>query len=329
MGWFLYGKFLRKTTIFLLIIVLVILIPVLRDFYYDIKEIESIGSLESPMEDISYQESEPEIIFNRLKQQPGGCFQIYIKGLSSEDQIATDITFSPEQPNFFTFMEGKIALVPISCRTEAGEYKLKVQIYRGGNLKAEKEETLVILPREFEKQYLVVSDVQQSLKSNDNLEHDQQQTERAKSYTSDLPLWEGSFISPVEGKITTEYGMIRYVNNGESSRHAAIDIAAAKGTPVFAANDGIVRLSASLILNGNTVIIDHGLYVYSGYGHLDKLLVAEGEEVKKGDIIGEIGTTGYSTGPHLHWTITVDNVYIDPEVFIESDPLDFIKDLQP
>jgi murein DD-endopeptidase MepM/ murein hydrolase activator NlpD len=121
--------------------------------------------------------------------------------------------------------------------------------------------------------------------------------------------------------------MIRYINKEESSRHSGLDLAAAKGTTVKAANNGIVRLSMLLKVTGNTVIIDHGCNVYSSYAHLDKLLVAEGDKVKKGDIIGEVGSTGFSTGPHLHWTTTIGKVYINPETLVEKDPLEFLNSI--
>ena len=73
------------------------------------------------------------------------------------------------------------------------------------------------------------------------------------------------------------------------------------------------------------VIIDHGCNVYTSYAHLDKLLVGEGTEIGKGDVIGEVGSTGFSTGPHLHWTATVGRIYIDPESLMKKDPLEFIN----
>lgn len=315
-------KVLWKIVVLLVIIVLVLYMPVLRESYRDLINSDDPEPLDCIEELVFDYETEPEprIMFYGLELQPGGCFQIYVEGLTDRDEIRVESTFTTEEPEFYAYMDGEAALVPVSCRTGEGEYSLVLMVYRDGELKKEREETLRVMTKEFQKQYLTVSKVQQSLKTNESLKYDQFHTERAKAVTSDIPLWEGTFIKPVEGKITTEYGMIRYVNKAESTRHAAIDIAAPKGTPVMAANGGIVRLSMPLYLNGNTVILDHGFSVFSGYGHLDRLLVTEGEKVKKGDIIGEVGSTGYSTGPHLHWTITVGGVYINPETFMEKEP---------
>ncbi|HWQ30549.1 MAG TPA: M23 family metallopeptidase [Negativicutes bacterium] len=268
-------------------------------------------------------EQKPEIILSGMELQPGGCFAIYLSGMTDRDEVKVSTNLSLEQPVFFKQAEGRLAIVGVSCRMKAGEYMYNVQVLRDGKIAAEKAQVLKILPKEFEKQYLTVSITQKEQRSDDNFDSDKVYTDKAKSVTSDKPLWEGTFVKPVEGRISTEFGMIRYINKDESSRHSGLDLAAAKGTPVKAANNGIVRLSMLLKVTGNTVIIDHGCNVYSSYAHLDKLLVAEGDEVKKGDIIGEVGSTGFSTGPHLHWTTTIGKVYINPETLVEKDPLEF------
>lgn len=283
----------------------------------DIKQMELLPEPEP--------EPEPEIVFSGMEVFPGGCFGIYIKGLTDRDDIQVATTLVQEQPGFFSHQSGKLTIVGLSCRTKEGDYKYKVQVNRDGKVAAEREEILKVLPKEFEKQYLKVSTTQKNQRSDENFNDDKLYTDRAKSVTTEKPLWEGAFVKPVEGRISTEFGMIRYVNKEESDRHSGLDIAAAKGTPVKAANNGVVTLSMMLKVTGNTIIIDHGCKVYSSYAHLDKLLVKEGTEVKKGDIIGEVGTTGFSTGPHLHWSTTIGTVYINPETLMEKDPLEFIN----
>lgn len=272
-------------------------------------------------------EQEPEIILSGMELQPGGCFAIYLSSMTDRDEVKVSTNLPLEQPVFFKQTEGRLAIVGVSCRMKEGEYMYNVQVLRDGEIAAEKAEILKILPKEFEKQYLTVSTTQKEQRSDENFDSDKVYTDKAKSVTSDKPLWEGAFVKPVEGRISTEFGMIRYINKAESSRHSGLDLAAAKGTPVKAANNGIVRLSMPLKVTGNTVIIDHGCNVYSSYAHLDKLLTAVGDEVKKGDIIGEVGSTGFSTGPHLHWTTTIGKVYINPETLVEKDPLEFLSSI--
>ena len=116
--------------------------------------------------------------------------------------------------------------------------------------------------------------------------------------SSDEDLTDGDYILPTTGRLSTEYGETRYVNGSPTSyRHSGLDIATPRGTPVYATNSGKVLLATPLILTGNTILIDHGQGIFSTYFHLNKLTVKEGEMVKNGDLIGEVGTTGFSTGP--------------------------------
>ena len=137
-------------------------------------------------------------------------------------------------------------------------------------------------------------------------------------------MWHGEFIQPVEGKITTEFGMRRFVNNAPTSyRHSGIDIAADKGTSVKAANSGKVILAQYLILIGNTVLIDHGYGIISWNYHMDSIAVKAGDNVIKGEIIGTVGSTGFSTGPHLHFAISVHDVFCNPWTFFKHEPVLF------
>lgn len=310
------GKHVIRTLIFLILLISTGSIIGLQE---DFVGPENIEKVELPPE------PEPEIVFSGTEVLPGGYFGIYIKGLTDRDDIQVSTTLVQEQPSFFSLMDGKLSIAGIGSRTKEGDYKYKVQVHRDGKIAAEREETVKVLPKEFEKQYLKVSTAQKNQRSDENLDMDKVYTDRAKSVTSDKPLWEGAFIKPVEGRTSTEFGMTRYINKEESGRHSGIDLSAAKGTPVKAANNGVVRLSMMLTVTGNTIIIDHGLKVYSSYAHLDKLLVKEGTEVKKGDIIGEVGSTGFSTGPHLHWATTVGAIYINPETLMKEDPLEFMN----
>ena len=313
------GRYMIRALIFLVLFISASSIIGLKEDYKAPQKPEAVIQVEVAPE------PEPKIVLSGMEVQPGGCFVIYLKGMTERDEIKISSSLLLEQPSFFNHLEGKLAIVGINCRTKEGEYKYKVRVERDGEIAGEREELLKVLPKEFDKQYLKVSTTQKAQRSDESFDEDKVHTDRAKSVTSEEPLWEGNFVKPVEGRISTEFGMIRYVNKEESGRHSGLDIAAAEGTPVKAANSGVVRLSMMLKVTGNTIIIDHGCNVYSSYAHLDKLLVKEGSEVKLGDIIGEVGSTGFSTGPHLHWTTTIGKVYINPETLMERDPLKFMK----
>ena len=117
------------------------------------------------------------------------------------------------------------------------------------------------------------------------------------------------------------YGYTRYINGVLDSTHLAMDIAATMGTPILAPNHGRIVLAAELYLSGNIIIIDHGGNLHTSFSHLSKLNVSVGEYVKKGDIIGWVGSTGFSTGPHLHHAVYVHGYPVNPEQFFGANPL--------
>jgi Peptidase family M23 len=125
--------------------------------------------------------------------------------------------------------------------------------------------------------------------------------------------WSGPFIMPVAGPITTAFGTARGYNGGPiSEHHSGTDIAANEGTPVVAAAAGHVVFVGALTTRGNSVIIDHGLGVFTAYHHLSAFSVVEGQDVSQGQVIGAVGMTGLATGPHLHWELVVGGENVDP-----------------
>ena len=134
----------------------------------------------------------------------------------------------------------------------------------------------------------------------------------------ETPRWESPFRIPAEGVITTDFGSARSINGGPvGSPHTGTDFANARGTPVIATAAGRVAWVGEMPIRGRSVIIDHGAGVLSGYHHLDSEEAAVGQTVEAGQVIGAIGSTGLSTGPHLHWEITVWGVNVDPLVWTE------------
>ena len=119
-------------------------------------------------------------------------------------------------------------------------------------------------------------------------------------------LWDGRFRVPITGaRNGANFGRRRVLNGEPSSPHTGVDFPAPAGTPVHAAQAGRVVLAEPLYFSGNTVLIDHGLGVYTLYGHLSAFNVKAGDAVAAGSVIGKVGATGRVTGPHLHWGLTV------------------------
>ncbi len=143
--------------------------------------------------------------------------------------------------------------------------------------------------------------------------------------------WSGQFIEPTQGELTTEYGLYRYTNGSSTaSRHAGIDLSASRGTEVVAPNAGRVILASELLNTGNTVVIEHGNGLKSLFYHLDSLDVVLGDMVDLGDKIGEVGSTGYSTGPHLHYEVRLFENTVDPmRLFNGTSGLYAFEDTDP
>ena len=126
------------------------------------------------------------------------------------------------------------------------------------------------------------------------------------------PLWHGSFQAPVRSPPTDSFGTRRMFNGKLASIHKGMDFRAPRGTVVRASNSGVVVLARPLYFEGNCVIIDHGLGLYTLSMHFSRIDVREGQRVVAGDKLGLSGATGRVTGPHLHWAVRWEGAYLDP-----------------
>jgi len=144
---------------------------------------------------------------------------------------------------------------------------------------------------------------------------EQEAATRAAIYSQQTPeqFWAGVFLRPLPGPISSQYGVGRSYNGGPvASFHRGTDFALDEGTPVGAANSGMVVFSGELPIRGLSVILDHGGGVFTAYHHLSAASVSEGQFVSTGDLVGFVGASGLSTGPHLHWELVAGGVEVDP-----------------
>ncbi len=126
-------------------------------------------------------------------------------------------------------------------------------------------------------------------------------------------LWDGQFRYPLAGVTTGgNFGKRRILNGKAGSPHGGIDFPAPSGTPVYAAQRGRVVLAEPLYFSGNTVVLDHGLGLYTFYAHFESIAVQAGDLVDTGALLGKVGATGRVTGPHLHWGVTVNRARANP-----------------
>lgn len=218
------------------------------------------------------------------------------------------------QENAFSY------IIPTNYTTVEGQRVIKVT-----DLENETDTSLTvnIKKRDFKIQELSIDPNVESEKRTDDAiaEFKEKVTAKQMNSSSEKYYEEGKFIVPTPGRLTTEYGEMRSVNGAITSyRHSGIDIGAKTDTPVMATNKGKVVLAEELTLTGFTVLIDHGQGIFSIYEHLNSLSVKEGDMVDQTTEIGKVGSTGFSTGPHLHFTMSFFDLDIEPGFLILGEP---------
>jgi murein DD-endopeptidase MepM/ murein hydrolase activator NlpD len=174
--------------------------------------------------------------------------------------------------------------------------------------------SLTISPRRFPTRTLKVNPdlVNPPPEEMERIGREAEQLRRLWAAPAGAKRWEGPFVRPVPDAANSSFGT-RSIYNGEArSPHGGTDFLSPAGRPIKAPNAGRVVLSAPLYFTGGTAVIDHGLGVFSLFAHLSSIAVHEGDVVKTGDVIGEVGATGRVTGPHLHWAVRVNGARVDP-----------------
>ncbi|MDP3386048.1 MAG: M23 family metallopeptidase [Eubacteriales bacterium] len=268
----------------------------------------------------------PELQIKTVDNFPGNILVLTVSNI--KDGYRTELTTDLSHGSISSAPMGDslVYFIPVDIWAKAGDYVVNIEIKNDvEQIIANLSHTVNINDKNFVTQYLYISEeVYETTNSDAAYKEFRERAQAARTVSTMKKLWDGEFILPVKDDhvLTTDYGEIRYVNDRiTSSRHSGLDLAAPTGTEIFACNSGNVVLSEYLILTGNTIIIDHGLGVFTSYYHLDTLSSQEGDFVSKGDFVGTMGSTGFSTGPHLHWSISIYNTYVNTWQVLEYDLL--------
>jgi len=219
-------------------------------------------------------------------------------------------------------------LLGIDMSTPASTYGIKVIATDGDNKVYSSTLSLRVEKVDFGTQALSLppSMVDLDAKTLERVNQETRKLEALFQTSRSERLWEGVFIRPVEGEISTGFGLNRIINGQQRSQHTGVDLRAEKGTSILASNHGVVVFVDELFFSGKSVIVDHGWGLYSMYFHLSEALVKEGDLVRTGAILGRVGSTGRSTGPHLHWGIRINGARVDPLALLKIGTLSTLTD---
>jgi murein DD-endopeptidase MepM/ murein hydrolase activator NlpD len=254
--------------------------------------------------------AEPGHLSFKPSPVPGGVAVLSIKGKDAPSKV----TYHGEPVLVRQSATGWVAVVGIPLSAKAGADTLEVD---GHTV------SFTIKPKRYPEQRLRLEN--QRL-VNPNLEDE---ARIAKEQALMGPAWKArpegqvpmlTFRQPTPGALTSSFGLRRVFNGMPRSPHSGLDIRAPQGQAVRAPAAGVVVLTGDFFYSGNAVFLAHGEGVVSLFAHLSKVTVVQGQTVKAGEVLGEVGKTGRSTGPHLHWSLSLNNARVDPRLFLGSKP---------
>lgn len=245
-------------------------------------------------------------------QQPGELLLVTLK----TDAQATDMrvrALDQLAPVFETAAGEWQALVGIDIDQRPGVFSLVAEARVNGALVSGRRE-LTIQPKRFPTRRLVVAPafVDPPPSMAERIERETAFLADVYAHSSLERLWREPFLRPVADPANSRFGTRSIFNGKARSPHAGTDFLSAAGTRVAAPNSGRIAVARDLYFSGNTVVIDHGLGVFSLLAHLSRIDVKEGQEIAAGESVGLVGATGRVTGPHLHWALRVAAARIDP-----------------
>ena len=245
---------------------------------------------------------------------PGG---VAVVALPAADK-APHVEFSGQRVMVVSHEGHWYALVGLSLDTVPGAKMLDVDVPGSADIHV----GFTVMPKSYAVQALTISNPEMVNPTPEQLrriDREQQHLAKVTSSFRDTAKPSVSFIWPVAGPETSTFGLKRILNGEPKSPHSGIDIGAAAGTPIEAPAAARVADVGNYYYCGKTLTLDMGQGLFSVYCHLSKIKVRPGQKVKQGQLVGKIGATGRTTGPNLHWTVRLNEVPVDPHVFLGTN----------
>lgn len=216
------------------------------------------------------------------------------------------------------------ALLPVHTLLAPAPYTLTLAYTAANGRLLTHQQWINVIAGDYASQQITLPDEKGVLLAPETGEAEFQQLNAIWTQTSPILWWTGVFTRPIgtQYETTSPFGTRRNYSGGayatSNSYHSGQDFGAPEGVPVLAPASGTVALAAPLQVRGNVVVIDHGRGIFTGYWHLSEIKVAAGQPVTVGDVVGLVGTTGLSTGTHLHWELRIYGIAVDPMQFLNQ-----------
>lgn len=231
------------------------------------------------------------------------------------DQSISKVFYGKDQVYLLQTDSQQLALVGIPLSADAGEHVLKLEKSNGETFSL----AFTVEDKTYREQRLTISNNRQVNPNTQDLERiggERSEMNAAFSSWSEPEVPVTHFSVPTDGIKSDSFGFRRFFNDQPRNPHSGMDIAAAEGTPILAPAAGTIVATGNYFFNGNTIILDHGFGLITLYCHMNEIDVEVGATVEAGEQIGKVGQTGRVTGPHLHWSVNLNNVRVDPSLFI-------------
>ncbi len=249
----------------------------------------------------------------RERAVPGG---VALLPIIADGKQAPQVLYDGERVMVLETPVGWTAVVGIPLEARPGRHEIEVRA------KGTSRIAFDVRHQDYETQHITLSDqrmVTPPAEVRERIFREAARINAAFAHWSEELVAELPFSLPARGRESSAFGL-RRIFNGEPRRpHSGLDIAGPTGTPVVAPAKGRVINTGDYYFNGKTVFLDHGRGLVTLYCHLDEIHVREGDVVTRGDPLGTIGATGRATGPHLHWTVSLNNARVDPKLFLPID----------
>ncbi len=255
----------------------------------------------------------------REDRTPGG---IALVDISSQYQPGTQALFNDHRVKIQHHGGRVVAVVGIPLSAPGDQVSLQLETSGDPAGKTRTSIPIKLHPASYPEEHMTIADNNKVSPDADSMRRIRRETGLINGY---LRHWQtdhtgfGPMTLPVTGRHSSAFGQRRIINGQPRRPHSGMDIAAPTGTPIYAPATGIATGAGNFFFNGNSLFVDHGNGLVSMFCHLEKILASPGEPVSQGQLLGRVGSTGRVTGPHLHWSLSLNDARVDPLLFIENN----------